>query len=116
AGIVDADIVTTVSRQYAKEIQTPEFGFGFEGILRQRSADLVGILNGIDVNEWDPAADSHLPVAYSAGDLSGKTEAKRELLARYGLHASDTLMARPIIGMISRLVAQKGFDLIAAVT
>ena len=87
-GINDADILTTVSRQYAREIQTPEFGCGFDGILRRRSADLVGILNGIDTAEWDPARDRFLPAAYDADDVTGKAAAKRELLARSGLRAS----------------------------
>jgi starch synthase len=87
-GINDADIVTTVSRRYAEEIQTPALGFGFDGILRARSANLVGILNGIDTGEWNPAADSHVPAPYSADDLSGKAAAKAELLRRYGLPAS----------------------------
>src|SRR5262245_22266616 len=113
-GINHSEFITTVSKRYAKEIQTPEFGFGFDGILGQRSADLVGIMNGIDVDEWNPAADSHLPAAYGDDDLRGKAVAKRELLARYGFKVSDALIARPIIGMISRLVDQKGLDLIAA--
>ncbi len=77
-GINDADLLTTVSRQYAREIQTAEFGFGFDGILRRRSADLVGILNGIDTTEWDPARDRFLPVPYDADDLTGKAAAKRD--------------------------------------
>jgi starch synthase len=113
-GINDAEIVTTVSRRYAEEIQTPALGFGFDGILRARSAVLVGILNGIDTGEWNPATDSHLPVPYSADDLSGKAAAKAELLRRYGLPASGDGLDRPLIGMVSRMVDQKGFDLLAA--
>ena len=112
-GINHAEIITTVSPQYAEEIQTPEFGAGFDGILRRRSADLVGILNGIDTAEWDPTRDPALPRPYSVADLSGKAESKRELLAQYGLPTDDGGMARPLVGMISRLVDQKGFDLIA---
>jgi starch synthase len=100
-----------VSPQYAKEIQTPELGFGFDGILRSRRADLVGILNGIDTISWDPAHDPLLPRPYSATDLAGKAASKSLLLARYRL-ASES--QRPIVGMISRMVDQKGFDLIAA--
>jgi len=111
-GINDADVITTVSRQYAVEVQTPAFGNGFEGILQRRSADLVGILNGIDTDEWDPSRDRFLPGPYDAGDLSGKVEAKRELLARYGLPATSEVMSRPLVAMISRMVHQKGFDLI----
>jgi starch synthase len=112
--INDADILTTVSRQYAREIQTAEFGFGFDGILRGRSADLVGILNGIDTAEWDPARDRFLPVPYDVRDLAGKAASKRELLARFGVQPSDEVMRRPLIGMISRMVEQKGFDLLEA--
>ena len=114
-GINDADLVTTVSRRYAEEIQTPEFGFGFDGILRRRRDDLVGILNGIDTREWDPALDPALPAPYSSDDLSGKAIAKAAILSRYGLPTDDSALRRPLIGMVSRMVDQKGFDLIAAV-
>ena len=112
--INDARIVTTVSRRYAEEIQTPAFGVGFDGILRARAANLVGILNGIDVSEWDPARDPFLPKPYRAADLSGKRDAKVALLGRYGLPADEAAVKRPLIGMVSRMVDQKGFDLIAA--
>ena len=111
-GIVDASLITTVSRTYAKEIQTPEFGFGFDGVLRQRSADLVGILNGIDTSVWDPACDTLLPAPFDAEHLDGKAGAKRAVLARYGLPTDADAMARPLVGMISRMVDQKGLDLI----
>ena len=114
AGIVDAAAVTTVSRRYAEEIQTPAFGFGFDGILRARAGDLVGILNGIDVREWDPARDPFLPAPFSADDLSGKRAAKLAVLQRYSLPADEAALARPLVGMVSRMVDQKGFDLIAA--
>jgi starch synthase len=113
-GINSADVLTTVSPRYAREIQTPAFGFGFDGILRARSRDLVGILNGIDVAEWDPSRDRHLPQPYSADDLEGKRASKREVLRQYGLPIDDAALARPLIGMVSRMVDQKGFDLIAA--
>jgi starch synthase len=113
-GINHAELVTTVSPRYAQEIQTPEFGFGFDGILRRRSADLIGILNGIDADEWNPARDPVLPRPFSAEDPSDKGASKRALLARYQLPADDATIARPIVGMISRMVDQKGFDLIAA--
>jgi starch synthase len=113
-GIVDARFVTTVSRRYAEEIQTPAFGFGFDGILRARGADLIGILNGIDDAAWDPARDPYLPAPFSAADPSGKREAKAAVLQRYGLPADAAAMARPLVGMVSRMVGQKGFDLIAA--
>ncbi len=111
-GINDARIITTVSPRYASEIQTPEFGFGFDGILRERRSDLVGILNGIDTEQWDPEHDPFLPEPYNAADLAGKAGAKAALLARYQLPAGAT--SRPLVGMISRMVDQKGFDLIAA--
>jgi starch synthase len=113
-GINDADLITTVSRQYAREIQTSELGFGFDGILRRRSSDLVGILNGIDTEQWDPSADRFLPSPFHADDLSGKALAKREVLSRYGFPVDESTMTRPLIGMISRMVDQKGFDLLAS--
>jgi starch synthase len=111
--INDADAITTVSRKYAEEIQTPEMGFGFDGILRRRAADLVGILNGIDTAKWDPARDELLPARYSVEDLSGKRVDKAEALSRYGLPAGAESLRRPLVGMVSRMVDQKGFDLIA---
>ena len=114
-GINHAEIVTTVSATYAKEIQTRDVGAGFDGILRRRSADLAGILNGIDTEQWDPARDSYLPQPFSAADLDAKAASKREVLARYGLPTDDRTLARPLVGMISRMVDQKGFDLIAAI-
>ena len=113
-GIVDARVITTVSRRYAAEIQTPAFGFGFDGILRARSADLVGILNGIDAAEWDPANDQYLPAPFSAADLTGKRAAKVAVLQRYALPIDEAALARPLVGMVSRMVDQKGLDVIAA--
>jgi starch synthase len=115
-GIIDAHTLTTVSRRYAQELQTPAFGFGFDGILRARRDDLFGILNGIDTREWDPTTDPALPRPYSADELAGKADAKAAVLARYGLPVDDAAMRRPLIGMVSRMVDQKGFDLIAAVS
>jgi starch synthase len=114
AGIVFSRFITTVSPRYAQEIQTPDSGFGFDGILRQRSADLVGILNGIDYDQWDPARDPNLPVPFSASNLEGKRAAKRRVLELYGLPQTDAVLERPLVGMISRLVDQKGYDLLAA--
>lgn len=114
-GIMFADLVTTVSPKYAEELMTPQFAFGFEGILRHRAADFVGILNGVDTEVWNPAADRHLPTPYSADDLTGKADAKRVLLDTYGLPAGDDVARRPVIAMISRMVDQKGLDLIASV-
>ena len=113
AGIVFSQLLTTVSPRYAQEIQTPELGFGFDGILRQRGADLIGILNGIDYDHWDPGRDPHIPRPYSADDLTGKEAAKRQLLERYDLPAGADALARPVVGLISRMVDQKGFDLLA---
>jgi starch synthase len=113
-GINYADVVTTVSPTYAEEIQTPEQGSGFDGILRDRSADLVGVLNGIDSALWDPACDRFVGASFSAADLSGKREAKRELLECFGLPIAAEVLERPLVGMISRMVDQKGFDLLAA--
>jgi starch synthase len=113
-GINHADAVTTVSRTYAREIQTPELGFGFDGILRRRAAVLSGILNGIDTTEWDPAHDRFLPAPYDAAHLEGKAAAKAAVLARFELPADERVAKRPLVGMISRMVDQKGLDLIAA--
>ncbi len=112
AGIVFSRLITTVSPKYAREIQQPEQGFGFDGILRQRTADLVGILNGIDYDQWDPERDPNLPIPFSASKLEGKAAAKREVLAGYGLPVDDAAMREPLIAMISRMVDQKGFDLL----
>jgi starch synthase len=114
-GINTATAVTTVSRRYAEEIQTTEFGAGMEGVLQRRRDRLVGIQNGIDASVWNPAGDSHLPAPYSAERLDAKTTSKRAVLARYGLPADEPAVARPLIGMISRMVDQKGFDLIAKI-
>jgi len=113
SGLMFSRIITTVSPRYAREIQTPEFGFGFDGILRWRGDDVVGILNGIDYDQWDPTRDPHIPEQYDAAHLDGKCRAKRALLEQFKLPANDTAMARPLFGLISRLVDQKGFDLIA---
>ncbi len=105
AGIVYSDAVTTVSRNYAQEIQTPELGFGLDGVLRMRANDLHGILNGIDYREWDPASDDLLYEKYS--DFAGKTINKTRLCAECCLDAK-----RPLIGMVSRIAGQKGFDIL----
>jgi starch synthase len=115
SGLMFSNLITTVSPRYAREIQTPEFGFGLDGVLRYRSDDVVGILNGIDYDQWDPARDPHIPEPYDAANLSGKQSAKRALLERFGLAADATALRRPLVGLISRLVDQKGFDLIAEI-
>jgi starch synthase len=113
-GILFSRTITTVSPTYAREIQTAEFGFGFDGILRYRAADLVGILNGIDYDQWDPARDPNLAVPYDASSLDRKVETKRAVLESYKLPVDDHTLARPLVGMISRMVDQKGFDLLDA--
>ncbi len=110
AGIVYADAINTVSQKYSEEIQTPEYGYGLEGILRKRKESLYGILNGVDYQDWDPAHDSHLITRYDLKDISGKKECKKDLLKE--LHLSPSLENVPLLGMISRLADQKGFDLL----
>ena len=112
-GIVFSRLITTVSPRYAQEIQTPAYGFGLDGVLRQRSGDLIGILNGIDYDQWDPCRDPFLPVPYDASHLEGKSAAKRAVLEVFGLPTREDERRRPLVGMISRLVDQKGFDLVA---
>jgi starch synthase len=114
-GIMFSRLITTVSPRYAREIQTPELGFGFDGILRYRSRDLVGILNGIDYDQWDPERDVHLPQPYNASNLKGKAAAKRAVLEAYGIRGAAA-QSRPLIGVVSRMVDQKGFDLVAALS
>ena len=114
SGLMFSRMITTVSPQYAREIQTPEYGFGFDGILRYRSNDVVGILNGIDYDQWDPARDPHVPEPFDAGNTAGKQAAKRAVLERFGLPVDEATLARPLVGLISRMVDQKGFDLLAA--
>ncbi len=113
AGIVYADLINTVSQRYSQEIQTPEFGCGLEGILRYRARDVHGILNGVDYSEWNPATDMLIAARYDAQDLSGKQACKRDLLRAFDL--SSDLMNAPLVGMISRLVEQKGLDLVERV-
>src|SRR5437868_453708 len=108
-----ADMVTTVSRKYAQEIQTSEFGFGLEGVLKERAQSVIGILNGVDYEEWNPATDKYIAAHYSSEDLSGKQECKQDLLASFGLGNADPSL--PVIGIVSRFAAQKGFDLIGQI-
>ncbi len=111
-GIVFADAVTTVSRKYAEEIQTPEFGAGLEGVLGDRKKDLYGILNGADYEEWSPSKDSYIKEKYDPSDLKGKKACKEDLQREFYLTPNpDT----PLIGVISRLTEQKGFDILAEV-
>ena len=109
-GTVFAEMVNTVSPTYALEIQGPEHGFGFDGVVRSRAGDVVGILNGVDYEEWDPSVDRHIARPYSAADLSGKAAGKADLLRAFGLPEFPDL---PLVGVTSRLVWQKGFDVVA---
>jgi starch synthase len=111
AGLQFADAVTTVSPRYAREIQTEAFGVGLDGVLRARAARLHGILNGIDTRIWDPAVDKLLPHRYAAADLQGKAKCKAALQLRAGLDPGRTGM---LFGIVSRLTAQKGIDLVLA--
>ncbi|HEX6464197.1 MAG TPA: glycogen synthase GlgA [Vicinamibacterales bacterium] len=113
-GILLSDVITTVSPTYAREIVTPEYGFGFNGILRDRAADLIGILNGIDVEAWDPATDRLLPVHFGPATLDQKPIVKRTLLEYVNLPSDESALARPVIGLVTRLTTQKGCDLMAA--
>jgi starch synthase len=110
-GLVYADYLTTVSKKYAEEIQTPEYGYGLDGVARTRADRLVGILNGVDYTAWNPEKDKLIAARYSAKDLSGKQVCKQELLELFGL--SHDHLERPLIGIVSRFADQKGFDLIA---
>jgi starch synthase len=112
AGLVFADRITTVSPTYAREVRTPQFGAGLEGVINSRAGDLNGLLNGLDPEVWNPATDSLLPANYSADDLSGKIKCRRELLKESGFDASFT---GPVFGMVARLAHQKGIELVLAV-
>jgi len=111
AGLVFADILTAVSKRYAQEIQTAEYGCGLEGTLSARASRLHGIINGIDYSVWNPAADPLIPANYSASDPSGKAACKRKLQEFCKLPVRDV----PLLGIISRLDEQKGLDLIARI-
>src|SRR3569832_1619074 len=112
AGIMTADALSTVSPRYAQEIQTPDQGYGLEWLLRARRDRLAGITNGVDYSLWNPETDPHIAANFSADDLSGKRECKLDLLRRFALPED---LDRPIIAIISRLVGQKGYDLIRQV-
>ena len=111
--LVYSDMITTVSRKYSQEIQTTEFGFGLEGVLKDRAQNLTGILNGVDYEEWNPQTDKFIAAHYSADDLSGKRECKQDLLSSFGLGEAN--LDVPVIGIVSRFAAQKGFDLIGQI-
>lgn len=112
AGLKFADRITTVSPSYAREIATAEFGVGLEGVIRGRGAAVSGILNGIDPTVWDPAADAALARRYSAEQLAGKAACKAALQAQFGLALEP---GTPLLGVVSRLTAQKGLDLVLSV-
>jgi starch synthase len=108
-GVLYADLITTVSPTYAREIQGAEYGLGLEDSLRQRADALIGILNGVDYTEWDPRNDRFLPRPYGANQLGVKATLKEQLLARLKLQGAER---RPLIGMVTRLATQKGVDLL----
>jgi len=110
AGLYHSTKLTTVSPTYAREIQTGHGGFGLDDVLRFRSGDLVGIVNGIDDESWDPALDKTLPANYSASDLAGKAICKAKLQQHFGLEVNPNV---PVFGVVSRLAEQKGLDLLA---
>jgi len=112
AGIAYSDFITTVSPRYARETLRPEFGSGMEGALGTRVGRYVGILNGIDTTVWNPREDRYLPATYDAADLAGKSRCKRALLDHFKLSVGDDAQSRPVIGMVSRLVEQKGLDIV----
>jgi len=110
-GIAFADALNTVSPTYAREIQTPEYGFGLDGALRARADVLTGILNGVDYSEWSPDVDPLLPARYTPDDLSGKRVCKERLAAEFGL--PPEALERPLLGIVSRFTRQKGTDILA---
>lgn len=109
AGLISADLITTVSNNYAREILTKEYGAGLDGVLRKRASALTGIVNGIDYSEWNPATDIFIPKNYNINDISGKRECKLHLLKGFFMKPDVEM---PLIGMVGRLSAQKGLDLI----
>src|SRR5215469_1230403 len=112
-GIVYSDAITTVSRKYAEEIQTSEYGNGLQDVLRKRKADLFGILNGADYSEWNPATDPYIAAHYTAKKLDGKKECRRDLLHAFGFNGVKDETA--VIGVVSRFATQKGFDFIVEI-
>jgi starch synthase len=111
--LVYSDYITTVSKKYSQEIQTAEYGFGLEGVLHTRASTVSGIVNGVDYNEWSPQTDKFTAAKFSPQDLSGKAKCKLDLLSAFGMPEADAKL--PIIGIVSRFAAQKGFDLIAQI-
>jgi 1,4-alpha-glucan branching enzyme len=111
AGLALADAITTVSPTYAREIQTQDHGFGLEGVLQERTSRLVGILNGVDYDRWNPETDPAIAGNYGPADFSGKRACKADLQKEFGLPEEPQT---PLLGMVSRMAAQKGFDLLAS--
>ncbi len=111
--MVFSDYITTVSKKYSQEIQTAEYGFGLEGVLKARAATVTGILNGVDYQEWSPETDKFIVAHYSPENLAPKEKNKEDLLKAFGVTSIDLKL--PVIGIVSRFAAQKGFDLIAQV-
>jgi len=112
-GIVYSDIITTVSKKYAEEIQTPEFGNALDSALRKRAADLHGILNGVDYSQWDPSTDHNIAAHYTPNNLAGKAECRKDLLHAFGAsHIPDTT---PVLGIVARFATMKGFDMFAQI-
>ncbi len=109
SGIVFSDAISTVSKNYSKEIQTEQHSFGMEGILRKRKKDIYGIINGVDYGEWNPETDKHIKENYSALNMNGKKVCKKDILEEFAISSSETV---PVIGIVSRLAEQKGMDLI----
>lgn len=109
AGITFAELINTVSDKYSQEIQSPEFGCGLDGVLRNRHKDLYGVLNGVDYDVWNPAKDKFIIANYNVNDLAGKKKCKIDLLCEYKLKVESDV---PIMGVVSRLIEQKGFDIV----
>jgi len=109
SGLAYSDILTTVSKGYAREIQTPEHGWGLDGFLARRKHDLHGVLNGVDCDEWDPGSDPMIPANFTDADMKGKAVCRERLLEKFGLKASAET---PVIGMVTRLAGQKGVDIL----
>ncbi len=112
AGLISAEILNTVSYTYSREILTREYGFGLEGVLKRRIADLYGIINGIDYQEWNPSEDRFIPANYAQSDLRGKNICRLELFESLFNFSKRLSMKIPLIGMVGRLFDQKGIDLI----
>ena len=110
AGLVSADIITTVSRRYAREVLTPEFAFGLEGVLLMREAETYSVLNGVDYQVWDPGTDADIAANYTADSIELKEKCREDLAEQFGL----TRDGDPVVAVISRLLDRKGFDIISA--